>query len=91
MVSGNTIGGEYEYTRFNATFEDPNYMGFFFTIAIFALVTLRLFDKKVRYVLIVVLYAMLITSLSVTAIVVNIAVWLFYLVIMKKLKIKNLF
>lgn len=89
MVSGNTIGGEYEYTRFNATFEDPNYMGFFFTIAIFALVTLRLFDKKVRYVLIVVLYAMLITSLSVTAIVVNIAVWLFYLVIMKKLKIKN--
>ncbi len=91
MVAGNYIGDEYNYSRFMATFEDPNYMGFFFTIAIFALVTLKLFDKRIRYILIVALYAMILTSLSLTAIVVNIVLWLFYLIIMKKLKAWSVF
>ena len=90
-LAGNSIGGEYNYSRFMATFEDPNYMGFFFTVAIFALVTLKLFDKRIRLVMVVVLYAMIITTLSITAIVVNIALWLFYLVVMKKLKLRSIF
>ena len=90
-LAENTIGDEYSYSRFMATFEDPNYMGFFFTVAIFALVTLKLFDKRIRFVMVVVLYAMIITTLSITAIVVNIALWLFYLIIMKKIKWWSLF
>ncbi len=86
ILIGNTIGGEYNYSRFNATFEDPNYMGFFFTIAIFSILCLKLFDKRLRYIIIIVLYAMMMSSLSITAIVVNIILWLFYLFMMKKLK-----
>jgi O-antigen ligase len=36
--------------------------------------------------MVIALYAMIMTTLSITAIVVNIALWLFYLVMMKKLK-----
>lgn len=90
-LADNSIGGEYNYLRFMATFEDPNYMGFFFTIAIFSLVTLKLFDKRIRVIMIVVLYAMIITTLSITAFVVNIALWLFYLLIMKKIKWWSIF
>ena len=85
-VLGNSIGDEYNYSRFMATFEDPNYMGFFFTVAIFALVTLKLFDKRIRLAMVVALYAMILTTLSVTAIIVNIALWMIYLVAMKKIK-----
>ncbi len=90
MVAGNTIGDEYHAIRFQATFEDPNYMGFFFTLAVFALITLKLFDKRLRYVMVVVLYAMILTSLSVTAIVVNVIMWVFYLIFMKKLRWSSL-
>lgn len=89
MIYKNTIGGIYDYIRFNGTFEDPNYMGFFFTVAVFATVTLELFHKKIRYVVVALLYVMLLTTLSMTAIVVNIAVWFFYLVIMKKIRLKS--
>ena len=88
IVSGNQIEGEYIYTRFNATFEDPNYMGFFFTIAVFAVVTLKLFDKRIRYVIVLALYAMMMASLSMTAIVVNLLVWLFYCAFTGKVRIK---
>ncbi len=87
-VFGNTTGGGYDYTRFNATFEDPNYMGFFFTIAVFAVVTLKLFDKRIRYVIVLALYAMMMASLSMTAIVVNLLVWSFYCAFTGKIKIK---
>lgn len=91
MLFGNTIGGEYDYERFNATFEDPNYMGFFFTIAIFAVITLRLFKNPiVRYAIVVVLYLMIMTSLSITAIVVNLCVWLIYTIFISKRKAASL-
>ena len=86
FIAGNTIGGEYSYSRFMATFEDPNYMGFFFTLAIFALITLKLFDKRLRIALVITLYIMILTSLSITAIVVNMMLWVIYLVVMKKLR-----
>lgn len=88
IVSGNKIEGEYIYTRFNATFEDPNYMGFFFTIAVFSVITLKLFDKRIRYVIVLALYAMMMSSLSMTAIVVNLLVWLFYCAFTGKVRIK---
>ena len=85
-LAENSIGGEYDYSRFMATFEDPNYMGFFFTVAVFAVVTLKLFDKRIRVLIIVSLYVMMLTSLSITGILVNIALWSFYLVVMKKIR-----
>ena len=88
IVSENTIGGGYNYTRFNATFEDPNYMGFFFTIAVFSVITLKLFDKRVRYLIVLAIYAMMMASLSMTAIVVNILAWAFYCALTGKMKIK---
>ena len=66
-------------------------MGFFFTVAIFATITLKLFDKRIRYVIVIALYAMLLTSLSITAIVINVVMWMFYLIIMKKLKWWSIF
>ncbi len=73
-----------------ATFEDPNYMGFFYTVAVFAMVALKLFNPKIRVALVVVLYAMLFSSLSLTAIIVNTALWLVYLMITKKINFKSL-
>lgn len=91
ILVGNFVGDEYNETRFLATFEDPNYMGFFFTIAIFALVTLKLFDKRIRFIMVISLYLMMLTTLSVTAIVANIALWMFYLIMMKKIKWWSIF
>lgn len=86
IVEDNYIHNEYTYNRFMGTFEDPNYMGFFFTVAIFALIALKLFDKRVRLCMVIGLYVMLLLTLSQTAIVVNALIWMFYLVIMKKMK-----
>ena len=91
IVADNSIGGKYDYSRFMATFEDPNYMGFFFTLAIFALVCLKLFNRRIRIFLVVVLYAMILTTLSMTAIIVNMMLWVIYLVIMKKFKWWSIF
>ena len=82
-------GGREEFSRFMATFEDPNYMGFFYTIAIFSLITLKLFKPTVRFVLIVVLYGMLLTSASITAILANMFLWLLYLVVTHKINGKT--
>lgn len=79
-----------EMSRFQATFNDPNYMGFFYTSGIFAMVTLKLFSPKLRALLAVLLYAMLLSSLSVTAVIVNIVLWLIYLFACKKLGLKTL-
>lgn len=89
IISDNFLGSEYTYSRFNATFEDPNYMGFFFTIAIFSLITLKPFTKTIRYIIVFLLYFMIMSSLSITAIVVNTSVWMIYLVATKKMKIKS--
>lgn len=81
---GNQVGNEFTYYRFMATFEDPNYMGFFFTVAIFSLLVLKLFDKRIRYLLVAVLYAMMVTSLSMTAILVNLILWIVYCVLLAR-------
>ena len=87
--SGIIIDGELvELVRNCATFEDPNYMGFFYTIAIFSTITLKLFNPKLRVILVIALYAMLLSTLSLTAIVVNIILWFLYLTITKKIKLK---
>lgn len=86
-ITGNSIGDEYNYLRFTATFEDPNYMGFCFTVAIFSIITLKLFSKKIRCLLVIALYAMLLSSLSITAILANILLWIFYLLITKRLNL----
>lgn len=84
MVSGQYV----EMVRNMATFEDPNYMGYFYTGAIFATVGFKLFTPKLRVVIVIALYAILLTSLSVTAIVVNGVLWIFYLGITNNLSIK---
>lgn len=79
-----------EYSRFMATFEDPNYMGFFYTIAVFAVFTLKLFKPLWRVLIIIILNIMMLTSLSITAIIVNVVLWLIYLVVSKKMNIRAL-
>jgi len=61
-------------------------MGFFFTIAVFSTISLKLFPKVWRFVIVIALYVMMMASLSMTAILVNIVMWLFYLLITKKIK-----
>jgi O-antigen ligase len=79
-----------EYSRFMATFEDPNYMGFFYTVAVFAVFTLKLFKPLYRILIIIALNIMMLTSLSITAIIVNAVLWLVYLVVSKKMTLKAL-
>ena len=74
--------------RFLATFEDPNYMGYFYTMAAFALVSLKLFRPTVRYVLLAIVYGIVITSLSMSALVVNILLWPVFLVVTRNIKLK---
>lgn len=73
-------------TRNNATFEDPNYMGFFFTISAFSVIILKPFKMIPNIILSVVIYLMLLTSLSMTAVVINIIIWLIYFALTKKQK-----
>lgn len=93
MISGNHM--EYnqenqEISRFLATFEDPNYMGFFFTLAIFAAVSLKLYNKVIRIAIVVTLYIMILYTLSITAIVLNIIMWVIYLAVTKKIRISSI-
>lgn len=78
-----------QISRFQATFEDANYMGFFFSIAIVAILTLELFGKKLRTLILIVLTGMIITTLSMTAIIANIFIWSMYLILTKKINIKT--
>ena len=85
------INGQYVVmARNNATFEDPNYMGFFFTTAVFATVTLKLFSPRLRVLIVCALYIMMFTTLSMTMIVVNVLLWLAYLFLAKKVGLKVL-
>lgn len=85
----NSVGSETYYMRFQATFEDPNYMGFFFTLAIFATVTLKLFPKIWRWIIVTALYVIMLSSLSMTAILVNTILWLVYLMLARKINVKT--
>ncbi len=76
--------------RTMGTFNDPNYMGLFYSVAVFSMVSLELFDKKVRAILVCALYVMIATTLSITAIIGNILFWTIYLLVTKKINIKTL-
>lgn len=81
------IGNEVvEIVRNYGTFEDPNYAGFFYTIAVFSLVTLNLFKPKLRAVLAIALTCIILTTLSITALLLNAALWMIYLMAFRKLK-----
>ena len=80
--------GLFKISRFTATFEDPNYMGFFFTIAVFATITLKLFKPMMRTIVIALLYVAIFASLSMTALVVNVVMWLFFLTITRKMNLR---
>ncbi len=91
IEGGAILDGKYvEIVRYIATFEDPNYMGFFFTVAVFALLTLKLFSPKLRILLIITIYAMMLSTLSITMIVVNALLWPIYLFVAKKFSLKTL-
>ncbi len=76
-------------SRFLATFEDPNYLGLFCTIAIFAMVSLRLFKIWVRIPLIALFYFAIIASASLSAIVVNILLWLVYVAFTGRIRLST--
>ena len=78
-----------ELVRNCATFEDPNYAGCFYTIAVFALVTLKIFKPAVRTVIVIALYAIMLSTMSVTAILANAVLWFLYLLITKKMNAKT--
>lgn len=71
------------------TFNDPNYMGVFYSVAVFAIVTLELFDKRLRVIIICTLYVMIATTLSMTAILGNAFFWIIYLLLTKKINLKT--
>lgn len=78
-----------EMSRFQATFEDPNYMGFFYTIGIFSMLTLKLFSKAPTIILTIALYAIVFSSLSVTAFLLNVILWMLYLFVFQKKSLKT--
>lgn len=96
LVIGNTESVMQDYggtlltiSRFSATFEDPNYMGFFYTVAVFAIVTLKMYRPPVRMVIIVALYGVILTSMSMTAIIGNVLLWTLYLLIRGNIRLKT--
>ena len=96
MIFGNSLNGYQviggnlvKLTRFMATFEDPNYMGFFYSVAVFGVITLRLFKPTARIILTVILYVMIFASLSITALLGNAIFWLIYFIITKKINLST--
>ena len=75
--------------RFLATFDDPNIMGFFYTVAAFFLVSLKLFRPWLRCVLLVLLYGIIFASLSMTALLLNIILWVVYLAATRSINMKT--
>ena len=73
-------------SRFLATFEDPNYIGFFYTVAIFAMVSLELFKPWIRAVLTVVFYVAVFASASLSAVIVNVVLWLIYITLTQRMR-----
>ena len=76
------------FSRYMGLFNDPNYMGLFYSVAVFAVVSMKLFNKKANLIIIVVLYTMLFSTLSMTAILGNAIFWLIYLAMQKKIRPK---
>lgn len=85
------VDGRWVYvTRFIATYNDPNYMGFFFNVAIFSLISMRLFRRRyVQRMMLLLMYLALIATLSTTAILCNGGGIFLYLILTKKINLKT--
>lgn len=78
-------------SRTLATFNDPNYLGFFFNVAIFAVLILDLFRRwYVKWGIILLFYFMLLASLSMTALLCNLSGVAVCILFKKGLDVKNL-
>ena len=86
------IEGEWVYvTRFIATYNDPNYLGFFFNVAIFAAIVLKIFRSfAVKFCVVCLLYTALIATLSITALICNALGVFLYFVLAKKINVKTI-
>ena len=84
--SANT-GATVAVTRYMASFNDPNYAGFFLNIALFAVITSSVFKKLyIKIPLMLVLYYYIIASGSITALIGNASAWVLYLALRYRLK-----
>lgn len=75
--------------RMIATFIDPNYLGFYYNMAIFSNLILSLFENKFsRTIIIIFLYYILFATLSLTGLLCNIIGLILFFIFVGKLKIK---
>lgn len=82
------LGGELvDVVRNYATFEDPNYAGLFYSVGLFAMMSLSLFHPVVRAVIAVAMSAMILTTLSITALILNVIFWIVYLFAFRKINL----
>lgn len=84
-----TIDKVLNLRRWMATFNDPNYMGLFFMVAIFAILCYELFPKVIRYALVIALCCMILSTMSVTAILGGMIVFIIYLLLKNKIRLKS--
>ncbi len=76
---------QYNIARYTASFDDPNYAGFFFNIAIFAMFTIHSFKVKfIKYAIVVALYVALFSTISTTAILCNVIGVIVFFIFNKK-------
>lgn len=88
-VMQNYSGKLLTISRFTATFEDPNYMGFFYTVAIFSIISLEMYHFAIRVSIVVGLYGIILTSMSMTAIIGNVLLWILFLLIRRRISLKT--
>ena len=77
-------------TRWMGTFNDPNYMGFFFSIEFFAVVTLEIFTKRNKIILAITLLIMIVSTMSTTAILGIILIFFVYILLRYKISLKTI-
>ena len=89
MVGHQVIDGVLiETSRFMGTFDDPNYFTFFCYTAIISLLTLDMYNKKVRAILICIFQICVLSTLSITGIVCGIIIWMLYFLMTHKINMK---
>ncbi|MDD3766767.1 MAG: O-antigen ligase family protein [Eubacteriales bacterium] len=80
-------GTEVSIVRYMGSFDDPNYAGMFLNIALFAVVSLKIFRKSyVKFPLLLALYYYIIASGSITALVCNAVGWVVFIILRYRLK-----
>ena len=77
-------------TRWMGTFNDPNYMGFFFSVGFFAVVTLEIFTKRNKIILAITLLIMIVSTMSTTAILGIILIFFVYILLRYKISLKTI-